>query len=52
MKNLVSEELLTFRVNRWLQRGEEDCDVWRELPVVRPGQKPLPGRSEEGNVGS
>ncbi|ELT98105.1 hypothetical protein CAPTEDRAFT_225952 [Capitella teleta] len=42
MKNLFSDEVLNFRVNRWLSRGEEDCDVWRELPVVRPGKKPLP----------
>lgn len=43
MKNLVENELLTFKVNRWMSRKEEDLDVWRELPVVKPGKKALPG---------
>ena len=44
MKNVINEEQLLFKVQRWLARDYEDHDVWRELPVVRPGQKPLPGK--------
>lgn len=40
----MTDEVLSFRVNRWMSRGEEDCGVCRELPVVRPGKKPLPSR--------
>ena len=44
MKNLVTEELFTFKVNRWMSRLQEDNDVWREMPVVSPGKQPLLGR--------
>lgn len=44
MKNLINEEVYMFKVNRWLSREQEDQDVWRELPVVVPGKRPLPGR--------
>ncbi len=44
MKDLNTEQTLTFKCNRWLFREEEDMDVWRELPVVNPGQQPLPGK--------
>ena len=43
MTDLTSGEELNFKVNRWMSRSEDDRDVWRELPVVRKGQKPLPG---------
>ena len=43
MKDLNTEQTYTFKCNRWLYRQEEDMDVWRELPVINPGQEPLPG---------
>ena len=39
MTDLTSGEELNFKVNRWMSRSEDDRDVWRELPVVRKGQK-------------
>ena len=45
MKDLNSGEQFSFKVNQWMWRNEGDCDVWRELPVVRPGESPLPGES-------
>ena len=44
MKDLNTEQTYTFKCNRWLYRQEEDMDVWRELPVINPGQEPLPGK--------
>ena len=46
MKNLVTDETFSFKVNRWMSRNEEDKDVWRELPVVSPGKQPLPGTDD------
>ena len=46
MKNLITDDLLSFKVNRWLSRSQEDSDVWRELPVVWPGEDPLPGQCQ------
>ena len=46
MRDLIQDEVLNFRVDRWLSRQhEEDKDIFRELPVVRPGKQPLPGDS-------
>ncbi|XP_064626993.1 lipoxygenase homology domain-containing protein 1-like isoform X2 [Lineus longissimus] len=42
MRDLNTKELLTFQVNRWMSRHEDDLDIWRELPVTRPGEVPLP----------
>ena len=44
MRDLTTNEVLMFQVERWLSRQQEDCDVWRELPVVRPGKAPLQGK--------
>ena len=46
MKNLVTDETFSFKVNRWMSRNEEDKDVWRELPVISPGKQPLPGTDD------
>lgn len=43
MVHLVSNETLSFKAQRWLSHEQDDHDVWRELPVVCPGQDPLPG---------
>ena len=43
MTRLDTDEVFNFRVNRWMSRQEDDHDMWRELPVVVPGRKPLPG---------
>nr|XP_006814608.1 PREDICTED: lipoxygenase homology domain-containing protein 1-like [Saccoglossus kowalevskii] len=42
MQDMVSNEQLKFKVNRWLSRTEDDGDSLRELAVVKPGRKPLP----------
>ncbi|XP_074641254.1 lipoxygenase homology domain-containing protein 1-like [Tubulanus polymorphus] len=42
MRDLVNRETVIFHVNRWLSSAHEDCDVWRELPVVRPAQEEYP----------
>ncbi|XP_035657481.1 lipoxygenase homology domain-containing protein 1-like [Branchiostoma floridae] len=42
MKDLNDYQVLNFKFNRWLSRSRDDGDVWRELPVVRPGVEPLP----------
>lgn len=39
-----SEEEFDFDVGRWMSRKKEDCDVWRELPVLRFEESALPGR--------
>ena len=44
MQDLNSNETLKFMFNRWLSPTEDDQDVMRELPVVRPGEDILPGR--------
>ena len=44
MVDLVGGDTLQFQVQRWLSRKHDDYDVWRELPVARPGETPLPGK--------
>ncbi|XP_038056107.1 uncharacterized protein LOC119728107 [Patiria miniata] len=42
MKDMITDEQLLFKFkNRWLSPHEDDADVWRESPAVRPGSKPL-----------
>lgn len=43
MQEASTNETLVFKVHRWMSHDQDDHDVWRELPVVRPGQEPLPG---------
>ena len=43
MQDLNSKETLKFTFNRWLSPTEDDQDIMRELPVVRPGEDVLPG---------
>jgi len=42
MKDLFSEDVYTFDVDRWLSRYEDDFDVCRELAIAKPGVQPLP----------
>ncbi|XP_078677295.1 uncharacterized protein LOC144913960 isoform X2 [Branchiostoma floridae x Branchiostoma belcheri] len=42
MKDLNDYQVLNFVFNRWLSRSRDDGDVWRELPVIKPGVEPLP----------
>ncbi|CAH1776005.1 unnamed protein product [Owenia fusiformis] len=42
VKDLFRKELFNFKVNRWFAYEQDDCDIWRELPVVRPGKRPYP----------
>ena len=44
MLDLNSKEQLRFQFNRWLSRQQEDGEIMRELPAIRPGQEVLPGR--------
>ena len=44
MKDLNTQETLKFRFERWLSRGEEDRDTWREQPAQRPGKPQDQGR--------
>jgi len=46
LKNLVSEDVYSVDVNRWLSRYEDDFDVCREFAVSKPGLQPLPGEGE------
>ena len=43
LTNQKTDDVYKFEVNRWMSRNEDDFDVWRELPVVLPGQPVLPG---------
>jgi hypothetical protein len=43
MKHVVSKEVYSARVNRWLSRIEDDFDVCREVALAPPGRQPLPG---------
>jgi len=42
LKDLVSEDVYTVDVNRWLSRYEDDFDVCRELALSKPGVQQLP----------
>ncbi|XP_059163011.1 lipoxygenase homology domain-containing protein 1-like [Physella acuta] len=42
LKSLKSGQEFEFEVGRWMSRKKEDCDVWRELPVARFHEPPLP----------
>ncbi|GFR86805.1 lipoxygenase homology domain-containing protein 1-like isoform X1 [Elysia marginata] len=37
-----SGEEFDLDIGRWMSRQKEDCDVWRELPISRPEEPPLP----------
>ncbi|XP_077990949.1 uncharacterized protein LOC144445282 [Glandiceps talaboti] len=42
MEDQTSREELTFILNCWLSRDEEDSDVCKEVPAMKPGKDPLP----------
>ncbi|XP_046584646.1 LOW QUALITY PROTEIN: lipoxygenase homology domain-containing protein 1-like [Haliotis rubra] len=42
MQDLKSKEMLKFQFNRWLSRRQDDEEIMREMPVVRPGENVLP----------
>jgi len=46
LKDLVSEDVYTVDVDRWLSRYEDDLDVCRELAVSKPGVQPLPSKGQ------
>jgi len=45
LKDLVSEDVHSFDVSRWLSRYEDDYDVCREIAVAKPGVQPLPRKT-------
>ena len=47
MKDMITDEQMVFKFkNRWFSFHEDDGDVWRESPAIRPGVKPLPGKNK------
>jgi len=46
MKDLISEDVYTIDVDRWLSRYEDDFDVCRELAVAKSGVQPLPSKGD------
>ena len=44
LQDLNTKETLKFVFNRWLSTTEDDQDIMRELPAVRPGEDILPGQ--------
>ena len=44
MKDLDTTEELVFPFRRWLSRDEDDGEICRELPAIRPQQAILPGK--------
>lgn len=44
LKDLHTNEELTFKCDRWLSRDEDDHEICRELPVMRDNEPVLPGR--------
>ena len=44
MQDLNTKTSLKFMFNRWLSTSEDDWDIMRELPAVRPGEDILPGK--------
>jgi len=46
LKDLVSKDVYTVDVDRWLSRYEDDLDVCRELAVSKPGVQPLPSKGQ------
>ena len=45
MKDIHTDEQLTFKCRRWLSRDEDDHEICRELPAVRDGEPSLPSKS-------
>ena len=43
MQDMNSKETLKFKYNRWLSRKQDDGEIMRELPAIRPSQQVLPG---------
>lgn len=43
MKEVKTGRIISIPVNRWLDETQDDEDVWREFPISKPGEKPLPG---------
>ena len=46
MQDMNTKETQKYKFNRWLSRSEEDNEIMRELPTVRPGQEVLQGEFE------
>ncbi|XP_055489425.1 lipoxygenase homology domain-containing protein 1-like [Leucoraja erinacea] len=42
MKEVKTGRIISIPVNRWLDETQDDEDVWREFPISKPGEKPLP----------
>eukprot|EP00057_Strongylocentrotus_purpuratus_P029279 XP_011683753.1 PREDICTED: uncharacterized protein LOC105447429 [Strongylocentrotus purpuratus] len=42
MEDKHTKEKLDFAFDRWMDRGQDDQDIFRELPVKREDQEPLP----------
>ena len=49
MKDEDTEEELIFKCKRWLSRDEDDHEICRELPAIRPGEQVLPGKQSVPN---
>nr|XP_014342376.1 PREDICTED: oxygen-regulated protein 1 [Latimeria chalumnae] len=45
LNELPSGQEITLPVFQWLAEDQEDGDTWKELPVVKAGNKPLPERT-------
>ncbi|XP_076807722.1 lipoxygenase homology domain-containing protein 1-like isoform X3 [Clavelina lepadiformis] len=41
MKDMMSNEILRFKFNRWISRQKDDGATVRELPVITPNGKPI-----------
>ncbi|XP_070556277.1 uncharacterized protein [Ptychodera flava] len=41
LKERASKDILTFPVDRWMSRSEDDSDIVRELPALRGNKGPL-----------
>ena len=44
MKDVHTDEQLTFKCRRWMSRDEDDHEICRELPAVRDGEPSLPSK--------
>lgn len=46
LQDMSTKELLKFSFDRWLCLHQDDGEIMRELPAVRPGQSVLAGKLE------
>ena len=50
MVDLHTDELLVFECRRWLSEDQDDRELCRELPALRPGEPVLPGKVQPNNT--